>query len=213
MLKEEIKNILEKPTWVLFLTSTFFYTIGLFLFTYFVWSNDIYEINYTADTGFENYIDMVRRIDFFRYIFSPVYIFSISIAIAGIIKIGLEGQNIEIENKLLFKIILIGTFILSIPLWVKVVWFVVIQGSYNMDDVKYFYPFSLVYFVDLQDMHIKLVKALGKINLYHLAFTLFVAWCIKIYSGKTFRQIFKIILYTYGIALILIQAIIVLIFI
>lgn len=213
MLKAEIKNILEKPTWVLILTSTLFYVIGLFLFVNYVWSNDIYEINYTSETGFENYIDMVRRIDLVRYIFSPVYIISISIIIASLIKIGLTGQNTDFDNILLFKIVLTGTLILSLPLWVKAVWFVLVQESYNMNDVKYFYPFSLAFFFDVQDMHIKLVKAIGRINLYHLAFVLFVAWCIKIYSNKTFLQAFSTVIYTYGIGLLLLQAIIVLIFV
>lgn len=115
MLKSEIENILNKSVWILLVVATVFYLLGLFLFSHFVWSTDIYEFNYRAKTGFDNYIDMVRRVDFVRYILSPLYIFLISIVISGIIKIGLTGYNIRIENKLLFKIILIGTFFLSLP--------------------------------------------------------------------------------------------------
>jgi hypothetical protein len=212
MLKAEIKDILEKPAWVLVIAATLFYLTGLFLFSHFVWSSDFYEFNYRAETGFENYIDSIRRIDFVRYIQSPVYIFSLSGIAMGLIKIGLTGHNIELGNNLLFKITLIATFFLSLPLLVKSVWFVLIQGSYTMNEVKYFHPLSVLYFFDPNELHIKLVKALGRLNLYHLAFMLFIAWCIRIYTNHSFMRLFGIIIYTYGLGLLLLQGIMILIF-
>jgi hypothetical protein len=213
MIKSEIKYLLEKPAWVLLIAATVFYLTGLFLFSHFVWSTDIYEMNYMAKTGFENYIDMVRRIDFVRYLLSPIYILAISAAISGLLYIGLTGNNIELNPRLLFKIVLLGTFILSFPLLVKTIWFVLIKGSYSMDEVKYFYPVSVIYFFEPADLHIKLVKALGKLNLYHLAFMLFIAWCIRIFTNSSFIKLFWIVIYTYGIGFLLLQAIIILIFI
>lgn len=55
MLKSEITEILEKPTWVLFLAFWLFYLVGLALFSDFVWSTELYEFGYRNDTGFENY--------------------------------------------------------------------------------------------------------------------------------------------------------------
>ena len=212
MLKSEIKDVLEKPAWVLLIVATVFYLTGLFLFSHFVWSADIYEYNYEAETGFENYIGMVRRIDFVRYILSPLYIISLSGIAMGLIKIGLMGHNIELENKLLFKIILVATFILSLPLLVKSVWFVLIKGSYNMDEVRYFYPLSVLHFFDPTQLHEKMVKALGRLNLYHLAFMLFIAWCIGIYTNHSLLRLFGIVIYTYGLGFLLLQGIMILIF-
>lgn len=212
MLKSEIRNILEKPIWVLLIAASVFYLMGLFLFSNFVWSTDIYEYNYKADTGFEKYIDMVRRIDFIRYLLSPIYIFLMAFIITGLIKIGITGSYIDINNKLLFKIVLISTLILSLPLWVKVVWFVLLKGSYTMEEVKYFYPFSLLIFFDPSDLQETIMKALGRINLYHLVFMAFVAWCIKIYTNVSWWRLFGIVCYTYGFGLLLLQGIIILIF-
>jgi hypothetical protein len=141
-----------------------------------------------------------------------VYIFSLSGIAMGLIKIGLTGHNIELGNNLLFKITLIATFFLSLPLLVKSVWFVLIQGSYTMNEVKYFHPLSVLYFFDPNELHIKLVKALGRLNLYHLAFMLFIAWCIRIYTNHSFMRLFGIIIYTYGLGLLLLQGIMILIF-
>lgn len=212
MLKAEIKDILEKPAWVLLIAATVFYLTGLFLFSHFVWSADIYEYSYKAETGFENFIDMVRRVDFARYMLSPLYVFSISGIAMGLIKIGLMGHNIELINKHLFKIILVATFFLSLPFLVKSVWFVLIKGSYTMDEVNYFYPLSVLYFFDPPELHEKLVKALGRLNLYHLAFMLFIAWCIRIYTNHSLVRLFGIVIYTYGLGFLLLQMIMILIF-
>ncbi len=155
---------------------------------------------------------MVRRVDFARYILSPLYLFILSVIIAALIKIGLTGYNIEINNKLLFKIIVTGTFFLSLPLWVKAVWFVLIKGSYTSEEIKNFYPLSVLYFFDTADMHMRIVKALGKINLYHLAFMLYVASCLKLYIIASWWHLFGIVCITYGFGLALLQAGIILIF-
>jgi len=81
-----------------------------------------------------------------------------------------------------------------------------------MNEVKYFYPLSVLYFFDPHELHIKLVKALGRLNLYHLAFMLFIAWCIRIYTNHSFMRLFGIIIYTYGLGLLLLQGIMILIF-
>ena len=213
MFKSEIKNILSKSVWQLFIAITLFYTIGLFLYSHFVWSTDFYELNYTRKTNFETQIDMYRRIDLIKYILSPVYIISISYLIFGLIKIGLLSANIEFENKLLLKIIIIGIFILSLPLWVKVVWFILIKGSYSYNEVRFFYPFSVLYFFDPGELNMKVVKALGRINLYHLVFMIFIAWSLKLYINKKFTKLFTVVLLTYGIAFILVQLIIIFMFI
>lgn len=212
MLKSEIKEILETPVWVLLIAASVFYLTGLFMYSQFVWSSDIYALNYRAETGFENYIEMVRSVDFVRYILSPVYILSLSGIVMGLITIGLTGHDIELENKILFKIILIATFFLSLPLWVKSVWFVLIKGSYTMEEVKYFYPLPVLYFFDPTELHEKLVKALGRLNLYHLVFMLFIAWCIRIYNNYSVMRLFSIVIYTYGLGFLLLQGIMILIF-
>ncbi|MBL7965618.1 MAG: hypothetical protein JNK09_01370 [Prolixibacteraceae bacterium] len=213
MIKTEIIKIVEKPVWVLILAASAFYFGGLFLFSHFVWSADVYEINYKSDTGFEEYIGMVRLIDLLRYVLSPLYIFIISFIILGVLKIGLIINDIKFNDKLLFKTIILGTFILSLPLWVKAVWFVLVRENYSMDEVKFFYPLSFLYFFDPTEMHFNIAKALGRINIYHLAFMAFMASFIKHYSDINWYRSFGIVIYTYGLGLVLLQLIIILFYI
>ncbi len=210
MIKSEITKIVEKPAWVLILAASAFYFGGLFLFSHFVWSTDVYEINYRSDTGFKEYIGMVRLVDLVRYLLSPLYIFTISFIILGVLKIGLIINNIKVEDKLLFKAIILGTFILSLPLWVKAVWFVLIKGDYSMNDVKFFYPLSFLNFFDPTLMHYNIAKALGRINIYHFAFMAYIATFIKQYADIKWYRSFGMVCYTHGLGLVLLQLIIIL---
>lgn len=213
MIKTEITRIVEKPVWVLILAASAFYFGGLFLFSHFVWSTDVYELNYKSDTGFEDYLGMVRMIDLLRYVLSPLYIFIISFIILSVLKIGLIIYDIKLNEKLLFKGIILGTFILSLPLWVKAVWFVLVREDYSMDEVKFFYPMSLLYFFDPTEIHFNITKALGRINIYHLAFMVFMASFIKQYTDIKWHRSFTIVIYTYGLGLVFLQLLIILFYI
>ncbi len=213
MLKSEIKGILKKPTWQVIIAAITFYVLGLYLFSHFVWSTDIYEYNYSGKTGFEDYIDMIRRIDFMRYLLSPLYVLLIAGTVSGLIQIGLIGNNIKINYKLLFKIVLTATFILFLPFWVKTVWFVLIKGSYTMEEVKLFYPLSVLSFVDRSELHEFVIKALGRISIFQFVFMAFIAWCISFYCSNSFTRLMGIVLYTYGLGFLLFQTIQILIFI
>jgi len=213
MFKSEIKILLEKPTWIIFIISWFFYLTGLILFSHYVWSEDIYGYNQNTGKDFNNYIDFIRKIDIVRYLLSPVYLAGVAGVIWLLLQIGLTGLKKSIEKKLLFKIILLSLIILSFPFWIKTVYFVLIQGNYSPDEVKYFYPLSILHFFNPEHLHLKVVKALGRLNLYHIAFMIFITWCIKLYISVSFGRLFTIILSTYGIGFLLLQMVLILIFI
>lgn len=213
MFKSEIKILLEKPTWKIFILSWFFYLTGLILFGHYVWSEDIYGYNQNTGKDFNNYIDFIRKIDTVRYFLSPVYLAGVASVIWLILQIGLTGLKKSIEKKLLFKIILLGLIILSLQFWIKTVYFVLIQGNYSPDEVKYFYPLSILHFFNPEHLNLKIVKALGRLNLYHITFMIFITWGIKLYTSVSFGRLFTIVLATYGMGFLLLQMVVILIFI
>jgi hypothetical protein len=214
MFETEIKKLIEKPMWVVFMVSWVFYLAGLVMFSHFVWSEDIYSSGQNnAGKDFENYIDFIRRIDNVRYLLSPFFIALYAFCTWLLIQIGIKGANQTIQGRNLFKIVLLGLLILSLPLWIKSVYFVLIVGEYAPDQVKYFYPLSVLYFFNPEEFSMKVVKALGRLNLFQFAYMLFISWCVKFFVSLPIKRIFFIVLLTYGFAFILLQLIIILIFI
>ena len=199
-----ISNLLKKPVWVAFVVSWLIYLIGLFLFSQFVWDVNTYQLDYTGNS-FDASLSGYRRIDYLRYALSPLWVVSASAVVLVLIKSGLLIARIEIKTALLFKIILLGFLILSLPFWIKSVWLILIEGSYTPDEVKYFFPGSIVSFIDISGMKEMEIRTLAQINLYHLGFMLFTAWQIAENSELRFFSSFILVLSTYGLGIVLLR--------
>lgn len=204
MFKTITTDLLEKPAWMLFLFTWLFYLIGLFMFSYFVWDLNTYMLSYTG-RNFDAWIPGTRRIDLIRYIFSPLWIIGISSAIWLLIKAGLVVLNVKFNNAMLLKIIFLGLLLISLPYWVKTIWFILIEGSYTPEDIKNFFPFSFVSLIDTSGMSRTLVKAIAHLNLFHIGFILFVAWLISVNSELKYIKSISLLFCTYGFGLILVQ--------
>ena len=196
--------MLEKPAWMLFLITWLFYLIGLFMFSYLVWDLNTYMLSYTG-RNFDSWIPGIRRIDMIRYIFSPLWIIGISAVIWLAIKTGLVVLHVKFNNRMLFKIIFLGLLLISLPYWVKTIWFILLKGSYTPEDIKNFFPFSFVSLIDTSEMSRSLVKVTARFNLFHIGFILFVAWLISINSEMKYFKSIGLVFCTYGLGLILVQ--------
>ncbi|MDP2337445.1 MAG: hypothetical protein Q8N05_13555 [Bacteroidota bacterium] len=210
MRQSYIEELLKKPAWMFFLFSWLFYLIGLFLFSHLVWDSNTYLYDYKGN-DFEEWLSSVRRIDLVRYVLSPLWVITISAVIWILIKAGLVVSRIEFNTALLFKIIFLGFFFISLPFWIKSVWLILFEGSYTPDRLKYFFPGSMVSFVDTSEMKLTMVKAISRFNLFHLSFMLFTAWMISFYSPLNYIRSFLLVFSTYGFGLALLQCIIIVI--
>ena len=208
MLKTNIIELLNKPIWSLFLASWLFYLIGLFMFSHLVWDSNTYLYEYNGK-NFADWLSSVRRIDLVRYVLSPLWVITISAVIWLIIKSGLIVLRIEFNTALLFKIIFLGFFFIALPFWVKSVWLILFKNGYTPNDVKYFFPGSLVSFIDASEMKLTMVKAISRFNLFHLSFMLFTAWLISFHSTLNYIRSILLVIFTYGFGLALLQGLII----
>lgn len=199
-----IGNLLKKPIWVAFLISWLFYLVGLFLFSQMVWDTNTYMIDFKGD-NFDQFISNVRRIDMIRYALSPIWIMGISAVIFILVKTGMVIIRAEFDTALLFKIIFLGFLFLSLPFWVKSVGLILFKSGYTPDDIKVFFPGSIVPFIDSSGMSEVKMKALANINLYHIAFLLFTSWQLTVNSSLSYFKSFLLVLCTYGFGVAFLQ--------
>ncbi len=206
MIKLYFDELLKKPIWCTFLISWIFYLVGLFLFSQFVWDTETYMLSYDGD-NFEKFIKGVRKIDLVRYLLSPIWILFLSSAIWLTIKTGSFLAKLKFDNKLLLKISFLGMMVISLSFWVKSVWFILIKGSYSPDEIKIFYPFSLVSLLDIDEFNSKVIKIISQINLYHFGLILFISWLIAIKYVLSYGKSFLLVFISYGLSFSLLQAI------
>jgi hypothetical protein len=199
-----IDNLLKKPIWVAFLISWLFYLAGLFLFSQMVWDATTYQSDFTGN-DFDSVLSGYRRVDMVRYALSPMWILAVAVVIWALLKFGLTISQTEIKAALLFKVILLSLLFISLPYWVKSVWFVLLKSGYTPDEIKHFFPGSIIPFLDVSGMSETQIKALANINLYHLGFILFSAWAITKNSVLSYFKSFLLVLLTYGTCIALIN--------
>jgi hypothetical protein len=199
-----IDNLLKKPIWVAFLISWLFYFVGLFLFSQMVWDANTYQIDFTGN-DFDLTLSGYRRIDMIRYALSPLWILGVAVVIWALLKFGLTIAQTEIEAALLFKVILLSLLFISLPYWVKSVWFVLLKSGYTPDEIKHFFPGSIIPFLDVSGMSETQIKAVANINLYHLGFILSSAWAITKNSVLSYFKSFLLVFLTYGTCIALIN--------
>jgi len=199
-----IGNLLKKPIWVAFLISWLFYLVGLFLFSQMVWDTNTYMIDFKGD-NFDQFISNVRRIDMIRYALSPIWIMGISAVIFILVKTGIVIIRAEFDTALLFKIIFLGFLFLSLPFWVKSVGLILFKSGYTPDDVKAYFPGSIVPFISASGMSEVKMKALANINIYHLAFMLFISWQLTVNSSLNYFKSFLLVICTYGFGVAFLQ--------
>lgn len=206
-----VSDLLKKPAWNLFLISWLFYLVGLFLFSHMVWDSNTYMTDFKG-ADFETSLSNWRKMDMLRYALSPVWVLGICTIIFFLIKTGMVIIRAEFDTALLFKIIFLGLAFLSLPFWIKSVGLILFKSGYTPDDVKAFYPGTIVPFINTSGMSEVKIKALAHINIYQLAFMLFTSWQVAANSKITYFKSFLLVLCTYGLGLVLLQYAMVLLF-
>jgi len=199
-----VSDLLKKPAWMLFLTSWFFYLIGLFLFSHLVWDASTYMADFKG-TDFETSLSNWRKMDMLRYALSPAWILGISTVIFFLIKTGMIIIRVEFNTALLFKIIFLGIVFLSLPFWIKSVGLILFKSGYTPDDIKVFFPGSIVPFIDSSGMSEVKMKAFANINIYHIAFLLFTSWQLTVNSSLNYFKSFLLVFCTYGFGVAFLQ--------
>ena len=199
-----VSDLLKKPAWMLFLISWLFYLIGLFLFSHLVWDASTYMADFKG-TDFETSLSNWRKMDMLRYALSPAWILGISTVIFFLIKTGMIIIRVEFNTALFYKIIFLGFIFLSLPFWVKSVGLILFKSGYTSADVKAYFPGSIVPFISASGMSEVKMKALANINIYHLAFMLFISWQLTVNSSLNYFKSFLLVICTYGFGVAFLQ--------
>ncbi|EJU32267.1 hypothetical protein HMPREF1154_2607 [Capnocytophaga sp. CM59] len=154
--------------------------------------------------------EQVQKILFIRkkwqwvqYAFIPLF-FGIKISIvAFLLDIGCLFHNKEIPYRQLFRIVLLSEFIFLLAPILKLCWFYFFQSNFTLEDLQYFYPLSLGNIIDHKTVASWLVYPLQVVNVFEVAYFLFLSIQIDKAIGSTTEEGLNIAGCSYGIGLLL----------
>jgi hypothetical protein len=193
-------NELQKQKWMLFALYSLFAILFLFLI------NDIIITDPQYFTGGnENSVKLFRNVYFFIYLIYPIYALIKIAIIAGAIRLAAAAFfSLEIEFFKLFTLVLLAEFALLLPDLIESVWFLLIHTNYTMEEVKYFYPFSVYSLIGFENIEQTFDYPLKLINPFELFYWYILITGLKEITEKSTKQSFKIVLFSYGLLLLLI---------
>lgn len=145
-----------------------------------------------------SYFEMQSKLKWLGYIFTPLFIFLKTLIIASTIYTAIFFFN---KNKIAFKnilnIILKAEFIfLLVPIF-KIIWFYFFQINYTLEDIQYFYPLSALNIVGYTGLEPWLVYPLQILNLFELAYIIYLSYQIGKLTNTNADNGFKIMMYSY----------------
>lgn len=146
----------------------------------------------------ENYFEFQNKWNWLGNVFLPIFILIKTIIISCTIYTVVFFFNKEkIAFKNILNIIIKAEFIfLLIPI-LKIIWFYFFQTNYTLEDIQYFYPLSALNIIGYAGLEPWLIYPLQILNLFELAYIIYLAYEIGKLTNTNTDNGFKIMMYSY----------------
>jgi hypothetical protein len=150
---------------------------------------------------FEN----MKNIAVISYALTPVILIIKFLLVSMLIYIGVVFSNLQDKVTLgsVFKIVTASELVFVIAGLLKFLWFYLFAGNYNLNDLGFFYPLSLINFFRPSEVSKYWIYPLQTINLFNVCYIISLSYGLnKVYKlEKTDSE--KIVLLTYMPGLVL----------
>ena len=149
--------------------------------------------------------EKMNDISWMSYAFTPVILlikFSlISLVLyTGVVFCNLQGK---ISLGFVFKIVIASEVIFIIAGFIKFFWFYLFAGNYDLNDLGFFYPLSLINLFNKSEVSNLWKYPLQTVNLFHLVYILLLAYGFSNSNKMNRKESEKIVLLSYLPTLIL----------
>jgi len=166
----------------------------------FVLTNDIYYDHFSSQMTFNKVshaVNILNTWSTFYYFLIPVILF---VKLSGIALFLIAGGlffNVNLSYKKVFQATILGEFVFLIPQAIFIVWFLLIDKSYNMEELRHFEPFSLLSLVGADSVTEWLIYPLKALNLFEIVYVFVVAYVLKFCFNNSFKEALKVVFPSY----------------
>ncbi|MFV8351433.1 hypothetical protein [Flavobacterium sp. XS2P14] len=152
----------------------------------------------------ENAFEFQEKWHWVGYLIVPLVTIIKTSLIAGTLYMGtFFYSKIVVSFKKLWGIVLSAEFVfLLVPVF-KMIWFYYFKTSYKLEDIQYFYPLSALNIVGLKGLEPWFIYPFQTLNLFEITYWLILAYHIGKATQTNMDDGLKIVLYSYGLALLL----------
>lgn len=199
------KNLFSFKNWQLIFIFTLFYACISWLTNHWVLTDGFYYSaleNQLSSEKIDSFIALNKKIQWIGYVVIPFFLLLKWLVIASIIYTGLFLFNNTISFNTCFKIGMIAEFSMLLSAIVKVFLFL-IQRPESIQEVQFFYPFSILHFFSQTQIPVYLIYPLQQLNLFEIGYCLFLSYGIKVNAKISFSSSLRVLASSYGIGMII----------
>lgn len=163
-----------------------------------------YSEQLTYDRSLKLFEDL-NRISWISYAFTPIMLLIKFSLVSLVLYIGIVFCNIQNKVSLgsVFKIVIASEIVFVCAGFVKFLWFYLFAGNYDLNDLGFFYPLSLINFFKTSEISRFWIFPLQTINLFHLVYIISISYGLYKVCKIEKSDSDKIVLLSYLPALVL----------
>ncbi|WP_299157484.1 hypothetical protein [uncultured Tenacibaculum sp.] len=169
--------------------------------------NLIYEIYFEQLSGdqIKELIESKKEWSWMPYVFVFVLIIIRTSLITLCLNIGVFFYDTENKIKFikLFRVTLIGEFVLVFVGFVRLIYFLFIKVEYTLQDIQQYYPLSYINFLDIKNIEPWLIYPMQTINLFEIAYFFVLVYGLHKLLKNKYSKSFEIVAVSYGAGLII----------
>lgn len=126
---------------------------------------------------FEN----MQRFSWLSYIIIPVLLLLKFTFISIVLYTGIFffNKNDEVEYGTVFKIVIASEIVFLVVSIVKVLWFYFFGGNYDLNDLGFFYPLSLINLFNISEVDKIWIYPLQIMNMFQILYILLISYSLK----------------------------------
>jgi hypothetical protein len=138
--------------------------------------NDIVFYNtYSEQLTYERSLQLFDRMNsmaWITYIFTPVILLIKFSVVSMLIYIGIIFCKMEDKVSLgsVFKVVIASEIVFVFASALKFLWFILFGGNYNLNDLGFFYPLSIINFFSPSEVSKVWIYPLQTLNLFHIVY-------------------------------------------
>lgn len=127
----------------------------------------------------ERIFEVQKKIEWLYYIIVPIVTLMRTMIISSIIYIGIMLFNYgKIRFNLVWNNILKAEFIFVLVSILKIAWFSFFQTNYNLQDLQYFYPLSVLNIIGYKGLETWFIYPFQVLNLFELSYVIYLGFQI-----------------------------------
>lgn len=189
-----------------FATFCIFIFLFIFLNQQFLITDELYYNNLGEQLSFERINQLLsfnKKWSWLSYVIIPIiYLIKFSL-ISLCLNTGTLLAGHKISFKKLFQLALIAETIFLLPMIIKFLWFTFIQTDYNLSDLQYFYPLSILNFFEAEILDTWFIYPLQLLNLFEVMYWLILAYGLSLVLNEPLNKGLGLVLSSYGTGLVL----------